>query len=103
MLGFMPDSASFEILGGDALFSVQLRRLAQQIAEVAVRADAWIGIRGVVGDEQTMAALAGVQIRSMKRDVRVVTDSLGRFEFPLPKAELSTSSLATRDTSPAPP
>lgn len=94
MLGFMPDSASFEILGGDALFSVQLRRLAQQIAEVAVRADAWIGIRGVVGDEQTMAPLAGVQIRSMKRDVRVVTDSLGRFEFPLPKAELSTLQLS---------
>jgi hypothetical protein len=30
----------------------------------------------------------------MKRDVRVVTDSLGRFEFPLPKAELSALQLS---------
>jgi hypothetical protein len=94
MLGFIPDSASIEISHADTLFNVQLRRLAQQIAEVTVRADAWIGIHGVVGDEQTMAPLAGVQIRSMKRDVRVVTDSLDRFEFPLPKAELSTLQLS---------
>lgn len=94
MLGFAPDSVRIDVTGADTLFSVQLRRLAQEIAEVKVRADAWIGIRGVVGDEQTMEPLAGVLIRSMKRDVRVVTDSLGRFSFPLPKAELSSLQLS---------
>ena len=94
MLGFAPDSLRIDVAGADTLFSVQLRRLAQQIAEVKVRADAWIGIRGVVGNEQTMEPLAGVLITSMKRDVRVVTDSLGRFSFPLPKAELSSLQLS---------
>lgn len=94
MLGFASDSLPIDVTGADTLFRLQLRRLAQQIAEVKVRADAWIGIRGVVGNEQTMEPLAGVLITSMKRDVRVVTDSLGRFSFPLPKAELSSLQLS---------
>jgi hypothetical protein len=91
MLGF---TLRIDVTGADTLFRLQLKRLVQQIAEVSVRADAWIGIRGVVGDEQTMEPLAGVLITSMKRDVRVVTDSLGRFSFPLPKAELSSLQLS---------
>lgn len=93
MLGFAPDSQRIVVTGADSVIGLRLQRLAQQVAEFKVRADAWVGIRGVVGDDATMQPLAGVHIRSMKRDVRVVTDSLGRFEFPLPKAELSSLQL----------
>lgn len=94
MLGFAPDSIGVDVTRADTVLTLRLTRLAQQVAEFKVQADAWVGIRGVVGDEATMRPLVGVVVTSMKRDVRTVTDSLGRFEFPLPKPELSMLQLS---------
>lgn len=94
MLGFRADSMRIDVTGADTVYGIRLQRLAQQVAEVVVRAERWVGMRGVVGDEATMQPLAGVVITSMKRDVRVVTDSLGRFEFRLPKPERTAVQLS---------
>lgn len=65
---------------------VVLRAIARQLSDVEVRAQ-WIGIRGGVGDETTHQPLPGAVVTTSRPALRVVTDSNGRFEIPLPKAE----------------
>ena len=60
----------------------QLRGLARQIAEFAIR-ERWTGIRGVIGDEATREPLVGAEVMVAQAKQKVVTDSLGRFEIPL--------------------
>jgi hypothetical protein len=91
MIGYQPFEQEV-FTTGDTTFDVVMHAVPQQVAGVDVR-ESWIGIRGVVGDEETMKPLAGVQVRSIKRNIRVFTDSLGRFEFSLPKAERTSLQL----------
>jgi hypothetical protein len=72
---------------------MEMQGLAQKLSAVNVRED-WIGIRGIVGDDVTMDALGAVKITSMKRTIKVVTDSQGRFEFALPRRERTSLTLS---------
>ncbi len=92
MIGYEPAETEVNITSADVRIALTLRALPPQLAAVEARAN-WVGIRGVVGDESTMMPLPGVTIRSISRDVHVVTDSAGRFSFPLPKSERTTMRL----------
>ena len=85
-IGYEGAQRTLSVAQADVHVEIQMNRIAQRLAESNVRAK-WIGIRGIVGDSATMRPLAGVEISSGHRDVHVVTDSSGRFEIPLPKAE----------------
>lgn len=92
-IGYAPNDGDVDVVKTVSV-QMRLRALPQQLSAVNVRED-WIGIRGVVGDDSTMDVLKGVTITSMKRTINLVTDSLGRFEFSLPKRE-RTSLMLTR-------
>lgn len=92
MIGYQPLEQTFSTKG-DYKFDIVMQTTAQQLAGVEVR-DEWIGIRGIVGDDGTMTPLAGVTVRFAKRNITVVTDSLGRFTMSLPRAERTTLALS---------
>ncbi|MGV3708718.1 MAG: carboxypeptidase regulatory-like domain-containing protein [Gemmatimonas sp.] len=91
MIGYQPARRSVSIEAATTV-DVQLTAIPQKLSEVSVRAD-WIGVRGVVGDDSTMQPLPNVLVRSTKRGISVRTDSLGQFEFSLPKRERVTLQL----------
>lgn len=95
MIGYQPYEQTVSTRG-DFKFDIVLQATAQQLAGVEVR-DEWIGIRGIVGDDRTMTPLAGVTVRFAKRNITVVTDSLGRFTMSLPRAERTTLALSLND------
>lgn len=94
-IGFEAAERDVEIFEQSSRIEFEMRPLPQRLSTMNVRED-WVGIRGVVGDDSTMDVLGDVAIKSMKRSIRVVTDSLGRFEFSLPRRELTSMTL-TRD------
>lgn len=63
-----------------------LHESSQKLSGVEVR-EKWIGIRGGIGDEVTREPIAGAVVAISRGKIRVVTDSFGRFEIPLAKAE----------------
>lgn len=63
-----------------------LRDAAQQLRDVEVRA-AWVGIRGGIGDEATRQPIVGATVTTSSGRKSVVTDSTGRFEFPMASAQ----------------
>ena len=73
----------------------QLRGLARQIAEFAIR-ERWTGLRGVIGDEVTREPIVGAEVTVAQAKQKVVTDSLGRFEIPLTSNEQKVVQV-TRD------
>ena len=94
-IGYVPGARSITVDRPETNADVSLTRIAQQLSAVNVREN-WIGIRGVVGDSATMLPLANTVIQSLHRGIKITTDSLGRFEIPLEKAE-QTALVLHRD------
>lgn len=86
MIGYEPRTAAVTVNTPEQRADMVLNTLAQQLNAVNVR-EKWIGIRGIIGDSTTMQPIAGALVATVRRGKRVVSDSAGRFEIPLEKAE----------------
>ncbi len=82
-LGYEPLERDIEIDRATVRAEIVVRRSAQQLNQVNVRA-AWVGIRGGIGDQASRESLRGAVISVARPKLQVVSDSLGRFEIPLP-------------------
>ncbi|MEO7996252.1 MAG: carboxypeptidase regulatory-like domain-containing protein [Gemmatimonadaceae bacterium] len=85
MIGFESLDRDVEIDKANVQTAFVLRTVARQIERMEIREN-WIGVRGIVGDNNNRQPIAGAEVMVPQQKKKVLTDSLGRFEIPLSKA-----------------